>query len=94
MKSTQETADPSSPDKGQEEEKGPLVVIPYVVGMSDNIRWVCRKFNIREVFKSGRTLCSMLTKVKKVLVNNSMWYIVSPAVVARSTLERPNGGWR
>jgi len=61
---TQETADTSNPDEGQEEEKGPLMVISYVAGMSEDIRRVCRKFNIRVVFKSRQTLCSMLTKVK------------------------------
>ena len=43
------------------------MVIPYVAGMSEDIRRVCRKFNIRVVFKSGRTLSSMLTKVKDTL---------------------------
>ena len=62
---TQETADVSSPE--EEQEKGPLVVIPYVAGMSEDIRCVCRKFNIRVVFKSGRTLRSMLTKAKDTL---------------------------
>ena len=62
---TQETADVSSPE--EEQEKGPLVVIPYVAGMSEDIRRVCRKFNIRVVFKSGQTLRSMLTKVKDTL---------------------------
>ena len=57
----------SSRDEEQEEERGPLVVIPYVAGMSEDIRCVCRKFNIRVVFNSGRTLCSMLTKVKDTL---------------------------
>ena len=33
----------------QEREKKPLVVIPYVARMSEDIRWVCRKFNIRVV---------------------------------------------
>ena len=59
---TRKTADTSSPDEGQEVEKGPLVVIPYVAGMSEDIRCVSRKFNIRVVFKSGWTLRSMLTK--------------------------------
>ena len=59
---TQETAVVNGPEEGQE--KGPLVVIPYVAGMSEDIRRVCRKFIIRVVFKSGRTLRSMLTKVK------------------------------
>ena len=62
---TQVTADVSSPE--EEQEKGPLVVIPYVAGMSEDIRRVCRKFNIRVVFKSGLTLHSMLTKVKDTL---------------------------
>ena len=43
------------------------MVTPYVTGMSEDIRRVCRKFNIRVVFKSGRTLRSMLTKVKDTL---------------------------
>ena len=43
------------------------MVIPYVAGMSEDIRHVCRKFNIRVVFKSGRNLRSMLTKVKDML---------------------------
>ena len=60
----QETAVTSSCDEEQEEERGPLVVIPSVAGMSEDIRRVCRKFNIRVVFKSGRTLHSTLTKVK------------------------------
>ena len=63
----QETADTSGRDEGQEREKEPLVVIPYVAGVSEGIRRVCRKFNIRVVFKSGRTLRSMLTKVKDTL---------------------------
>ena len=43
------------------------MVIPYVAGMSEDIRHVCRKFNIRVVFKSRQTVCSMLTKVKDAL---------------------------
>ena len=43
------------------------MVIPYVAGMSEDIRRVCRKFNIRVVFKSRQTLRSMLTKVKDTL---------------------------
>ena len=64
---TQETADTSSRDEEQEEERGPLVVIPYVAGMSEDIRHVCRKFNLRVVFKSRQTARSMLTKVKDTL---------------------------
>ena len=43
------------------------MVIPYVAGMSKDIRHICRKFNIRVVFKSGWTLPSTLTKVKDTL---------------------------
>ena len=35
--------------------------------MNEDIRHVCRKFNIRVIFKSRRTLHSMLTKVKDTL---------------------------
>ena len=38
-----------------------------MAGMSEDIRRVCREFNIRVVFKSGRTLRSMLTKVMDTL---------------------------
>ena len=72
---TQETADTSSPNKEQEEEKGPLVVVPYAAGISEDIRHVCRGFKIRIVLKSGRTRRSMLTKVKDTLRSNR--YIVS-----------------
>ena len=41
-----------------------MVVVPYVTGMSEDIRRVC---NIRVVFKSRRTSCSMLNKVKDTL---------------------------
>ena len=34
---TQKTTDTSSRDEKQEEERGPLVVIPYVAGMSEDI---------------------------------------------------------
>ena len=49
----QETADTSGRDEKQEREKEPLVVIPYVAGMSEDIRRVCRKFNIRVVCPGG-----------------------------------------
>ena len=64
---TQKTADTSSRDEEQKEERGPLVVIPCVAGMSEDIRHICRKFNIRVVFKSRWTLHSMLTIVKDTL---------------------------
>ena len=54
---TQETADTSSRDEEQEEERGPLVVTPCVAVMREDIRHVCRKFNISVVFRSRRTFC-------------------------------------
>ena len=74
---TQKTADSSNRDE-EWEEKGPLVVIPYVAGMSEDIRCVCRKFNIRVVFTSGRTLCSTLTKVKDTLPLGKQSNVVYP----------------
>ena len=45
-------------------EKPPTAFLPYVAGVSERIRKVCRDFNIRTVFKSGPTLRNLLTKVK------------------------------
>jgi len=41
-----------------------MVVIPYMAKMSEDIKWVCRKFNII-VIQSEWSLCSMLTKVNE-----------------------------
>ena len=49
---------------GREEEKQPLAVIPYASGVSEWIRKVCGKYNLKVVFKLGLTLHSLLTKVK------------------------------
>ena len=54
---TQEPAHTNSCDEEQEEERGPLVVIPYVAGMTEGIGCNCRKFNIRVVFKSEDRSC-------------------------------------
>ena len=45
----------------------PLVMISYVAGVSEDIRCVCRKFDMKVTFKSRQTLCLMLTKVKYIL---------------------------
>lgn len=39
-------------------------MIPYVAGVSEDVRRICRKFGFRVVFKSGYTLRSILTRVK------------------------------
>ena len=49
-------------------DRTPLVVLPYVAGVSEDIRRVCSRFGIRAVFKSGQTLRLMLTKVKDTLL--------------------------
>ena len=52
-------------DEGErEEERPPTVRLPYVTGISERIRRVCKDFNIRAVFKSRPTLYSILTKDK------------------------------
>ena len=89
----QETADTSGRDEEQaEREKEPLVVIPYVAGMSEDIRRVCRKFNIRVVFKSGRTLRSILTKVKDTLPLGKQSNVVYriPCSCGQVYIRRPN----
>ena len=63
----QETADMSSCDEEPEKEREPMVVIPYVAEIGKDNRCVCRMFNFRVVFKSRRTLHSMLTTVKDML---------------------------
>ena len=45
-----------------------LVMLPYMEGVSEDIRWVCRKFGLKVVFRSGLSLRSMLTRVKDTLV--------------------------
>ena len=67
------------------------MVIRYVAGMSEDVKRVCKKFNIRVVFKSGWTLCPR-SRIRYLLVSNPMWYIVSPAAAARyigETRRRP-----
>ena len=58
---------PVEHDREREEERPPTVHLPYVAGVSERIRRVCRDFNIRAVFKSRPTIRSLLTKVKDAL---------------------------
>ena len=51
-------------------------LIPYVAGISEDIRCICRKLNIRVIFKSGRTLYSMLNKVKDTLPFGKQFNVV------------------
>ena len=54
-----------STNKNQELQTDEIkVFIPYVQGMSEDIRRVCRQHGIKTIFKSAPTLRSKLTKVK------------------------------
>ena len=59
-----ETTEEPLPEEGR---RPPLVMLPYTEGVSEDIRWVCRKFGMKVVFRSGLSLRSMLTKVKDTL---------------------------
>ena len=52
--------------RAQADQERPLttIAVPYVAGLSEDIRRVCRQYNIRVAFRSGRSLRSMLTRVK------------------------------
>ena len=51
--------------RDQEEDSAPpMVVIPYVSGLSEDIRRVCSRYDIRVVFRSGLTLRSQLSNLK------------------------------
>ena len=43
------------------------VMLPYTVRISEDIRRVCRRYGMKVAFKSGRSLCLVLTKVKDLL---------------------------
>ena len=57
----------SSIAEEEKEKRVKTVVIPHAKGFSEDIRRVCRWYDIRVSFKSGPTLGSWLTKVKDVL---------------------------
>ena len=57
-------AKPPKEHDGKREEDRPTVHLPYVAGISERIRRVCKDFNIRVVFRSGLTLCSLLSRIK------------------------------
>ena len=60
----------SEPTPRDTDNRGPVeapratMVIPYVAGMSEDIRRICRGHNIRVAFRSSRTLRAMLSSVK------------------------------
>ena len=50
---------PRENDGKREEERPPIVHLPYIAGVSERIKRVCKDFNIRTVFKSRATLHSL-----------------------------------
>ena len=48
-------------------QRPPVVMLPYVAGISEDVRRVCRRFGRKVIFKSGISLRSVLTKVKDTL---------------------------
>lgn len=41
-----------------------IVILPYVAGLSEDIRRVCREFNIEVIFRAGWSLRAQLNEVK------------------------------
>ncbi len=55
---------PSRDHTDYEQEKGLILTISYIAGLSESIQRVRRDFDIKTAFKSGKTLRLHLTKVK------------------------------
>ena len=62
---------PRKDDRDREEEKLCTVQLPYIAGISEWIRRVCKDFNIRAVFKSS-VLSSLGSKTYFLKRNSSM----------------------
>ena len=60
---TEEASRPHTAREAAEEPQA-TAFIPYVAGLSEDVRRVCRKYNIRTVFRSASTLHGQLTRVK------------------------------
>ena len=46
------------------EEPRATAFIPYVAGLNEDVRQVCRRYDIRTIFRSSPTLCRQLMRVK------------------------------
>ena len=58
------TSPPMWRHSSQERTPKTTITIPYVAGVSNAIRRICRGFDVRMAFKAGRTLRSLMTNVK------------------------------
>ena len=74
-----------------------MAVILYIAGNSEDIKCVCRKFGVKVVFRSGQTLCSLLTRVNERCTATEVEIqcgVPDPLQMQiRSTLEILNGDW-
>lgn len=61
---------------GDEEDSQPIVSIPYVAGMSEEIKRICRGSNLRVIFWSGHMLRSLLTQVKDTLPQDKQSWVM------------------
>ena len=61
------TTNATQEKESQDISKPPLVMIAYVASVSEDTRRVCRKFDMKVIFKSGWTLRLLLTKPKDTL---------------------------
>ncbi len=68
-----------------EQDKGLILTIQYIAELSESIQRVCRDFDIKTTFKSGKTLRSHLTKVKNTIPHRVIQCTVYPAVVVKYT---------
>ena len=76
-------AKPPRDHKREREERVPIVHLPYVAGISEWTRRVCKEFNIRVVFKLGPTLHSLLTKLKDPLPIQKQANVIQSAMHLR-----------
>ncbi len=68
---------PSRDHTDTEQEKGLILTTPFMAGLSESIQRVCREFDVKTAFKSGKTLISHLTKIKDTIPITIESFIVS-----------------
>ena len=75
---------------GEGGDKQPVVCIPHVAGLSEDIRRVRRWLRIKTIFKTGSTLWSYLMSVKDRVLNSMKSSMVNsfPGSCGKYTLER------
>ena len=91
----------STKEKGdttrREEENKPNLCLPYIVGLGEDLRRICKK-NTRSVLVSAHTLpfndSWPGSKIRNLQTGDLEWYTVSPGVVVWSTLGNQRGPWR